>query len=408
MSYFQIDFNIPEGNSPDHHRHASQYVDQPKICLRGDGTPVIFYRGSAPDFTAVANRGYTAVYAQIALSDGAQPGGTMGGGYSFNNQACHVVGLGPDANNTGQGANNVHYYDAIVDEYDRAIVVATLDDQQTSGSPAQTFASRQTYVTTFDTNKTLADQYSTTTGLGTTRVLLKAPVYDGTTETRYLDPRYKDIQITTNGQGEIHIVLGFRLTGGDDNRVGAVYRDASKQEASGIAPQQWATVSHTETNSLYDGGYAEQSTTPDWSGGGSLNSPTTPVNEITHFMHVWLPSIEFDQNPSADDWVIRSMNIRWLSVPSLNYDATTGWQPVGSAQSLAGNEDFVHFAPQLRYQRFWGFNASELDLTWLTNENSWYTTQHEGSRLFMPSTGGVSFAFGGSVGQGIPGYPSGV
>ena len=79
----------------------------------------------------------------------------------------------------------------------------------------------------------------------------------------------------------------------------------------------------------------------------------------------------------------------------------------GSAQTLAGNEDFTHFAPQLRYQRFWGFNTNELDLIWMTNEQSWMVTQHEGSRLYMPSVGGVSFAFGGSVGQGIPGYPSG-
>jgi hypothetical protein len=47
-------------------------------------------------------------------------------------------------------------------------------------------------------------------------------------------------------------------------------------------------------------------------------------------------------------------------------------------------------------------------LMWLTNEQAWKVTPHEGSRLFMPSVGGVSFQFGGDVGQGIPGYPSGV
>ena len=398
---------ITEGNSPTQSRHSVQYVDSPKICLRSDDVPIVFYRGSAPDFMT-ANRRYSAVYVNYGRTSSAGPGGTSAGGFTFENDACHVVGLGPDSNNSGQGANNVHYYDAIIDERDRGVVVATLDDSQTGGTPSQTFAPRQTYITTFDTRVQPADQYTTTDGLGTTRVLLKAPVYDGTTETRYLDPKYRDIVLTTNGSGELHIILGFLLTGEDSGRVGATFRDADGGTESGIAPLQWAATPNTEdaATAMYSGGYAEQSTTPDWSDGSPLNAPATPA-PFSHFMHIWLPSIEFDQDSSADDFVIRSMNMRWLSVPSLQYDATLGWQPVGSAQTLAGNEDFTHFAPQLRYQRFWGFNTNELDLIWMTNEQSWMVSQHEGSRLYMPSVGGVSFAFGGSVGQGIPGYPNG-
>jgi len=402
-----IQQTIPDANISTSSRHAVQDIDSPKVCLRSDDTPVVFYRGASPTFTT-ANRRYSAVYVNYGQTSGGTTG-TSAGGFDFSNNACHVVGLGPDANNSGQGANHVHFYDAIIDEADRVIVVATLDDATSGGTPTQSYASRQTYLTHFDGKTQPADQYTSTNGLGVTRVLLKAPVYDGTTETRYLDPKYRDIVLTTNGSGELHIILGFLLTGEDAGRVGATFRDADGGTESGIAPLQWPAVPDTEdaATAMYAGGYAEQSTTPDWSDGGTYNAPASPA-PFSHFMHLWLPSIEFDQNPSADDWVIRSLNMRWLSVPSLQYDATLGWQPIGSAQTGSGEEDFTHFAPQLRYQRWWGFNTNELDLIWLTNEQSWMVTPHEGSRLFMPSVGGVSFQFGGDVGQGIPGYPSGV
>ena len=402
-------FSDVNANNPSSSNHAVQYADTPKVALRSDDTPLVFYRGSCPDYV-IGFRRYSAVYVNYGQTSSAGPGGTSAGGFTFTNtKACHVVGLGPDANNTWQAGSGVHFFDAIIDERDRVIVVATLDDATTGGTPSQSYASRQTFLTFFDSQVQPASQYSTTNGLGVNRVLLKAPVYDGTTETRYLDPKYRDIVLTTNGSGELHIVLGFLLTGEDSGRVGATFRDADGGTESAITPLQWAATPDTEdaATAMYSGGYAEQSTTPDWSDGGTYNTPASPT-PFSHFMHIWLPSIEFDQDSSADDYVIRSMNMRWLSVPSLQYDATLGWQPVGSAQTQAGEEDFTHFAPQLRYQRWWGFNTNELDLMWLTNEQAWKVTPHEGSRLFMPSVGGVSFQFGGDVGQGIPGYPSGV
>ena len=124
-------------------------------------------------------------------------------------------------------------------------------------------------------------------------------------------------------------------------------------------------------------------------------------------MEVWMPTFEFSQDGTQADEVLRSINIRWLSVPSMNYDSTNGWQPVGSAQSMNGHEDFTHTNPQLRSQRFWGFDASELDLKWATNELSWMNTMHGGARLYYPYLGGsfTTVGEGDTTGAGIAGWP---
>ena len=73
---------------------------------------------------------------------------------------------------------------------------------------------------------------------------------------------------------------------------------------------------------------------------------------------------------------------------------------------MGGQEDFPHYGAQLRYQRFWGHNASDLDMAWLTNELSWLQSQHEQSRLIHPF--GMSAMYGffdePTEGIGIPGY----
>ena len=142
----------------------------------------------------------------------------------------------------------------------------------------------------------------------------------------------------------------------------------------------------------------------EWAQGGTNNTPLT--GSITHFMEVWMPTFEFSQAAGADE-VLRSINIRWLSVPSMNYNSTDGWFPVGSGQSLTGHEDFTHTNPQLRYQRFWGFDAGELDLKWQTNEMSWMNTPHGGSQLYYPYSGGsfVTVGEGEILGDGVAGWP---
>jgi len=386
--------------------HFSNFNCWPKVTLRSDNTPVVFYWGLASSDFSDADRRDGAIYVNIGE-------GGVGGTYSFSeSKCCHVVGLAPDSRNTNTG-KPVHYYDAIVDENDKAVVVAIKKDRQTANG--QTWANRQTLMTRFDSRLPLVGQYSSINGLGDTRTLFMGPTYNGVSEGRYIDTFYENPTLTTNGAGEYHLVMGFTMTGSNPALFGLVNRDAAGVEQSALAPLQWPSTPLTVDGTppvQYRGGYAQPSTSPAWP---EIDTPPYPAyangttKSMRHLQHIWFPSYEFDDDATAPDRVIRSINVRWLSVPSMRYDQTVGWVPIGSAQTLAGNEDFPHLASQIRYQRFWGFDAGEVDLSWKTNELSWFTTPHAGSKLFHPSDGGVAFNFQSTAtGEGIQGFPSGV
>ena len=398
--------------------HYTTYNEYPKVMLRGDDTPVITYLG-APISGFTSTRTNSAVYVNIGQSPSG--GNDPSGRFVFDTTKCyHVSGVGPDSRNTLDTSEPVSEYDALVDERDRVVVLSLKNDRQSAGSPSRSFARRQTLLTVFDARKSLSSQYTATNGLGDTRTLFILPKYDGTTETRALDTFYRGPQITTNGKGEYHIIMGFvgaafGVSGASD-QMGATFRDTAQQVESAIGPLQWpATPTGDLTGASetpYIGGFKAPSEAPRWP---QLIEPPYPwyadsFGLMRHLLHAWLPSIEFDDDSSATDRVIRSVNIRWLSVPSLRYDSSiSSWVPVGSAQTLAGEEDFPHFGQQMRYQRYWGFDASEIDLRWATNELSWFRTPHAGSRLFFPGGGGVQMTPGEGIGtgEGIPGYPDG-
>lgn len=401
------DTSNDEMNNPANSSHIVNQPSHPKVCLRSDDVPVVFFLGYAGTSAHSGTRNKTAVYANIGEV------GT-GGRIQFNTgKVCHVLGLPPDSKNTNT-RTDIHQYDSIIDENDRAITVGIRDDRATANG--QTWASRHTLINKFNTRIPFAEQYTATDGLGDTRTLFKAPQYDGTTELRYVDTYLQEPTLTTNGKGEYHLVMRFTMTGQDEGRVGATFRDQDLLIESAVHPLQWAGTPLTGSgNTLYTGGYASVSGSPDWTGQVAGGRTPTYANGITrthtHFMHIWFPSYEFDDDVSADDRVVRSINLRWLSVPSMRYDATLGFQPVGSAQTIAGQEDFPHLYPQIRYQRFWGYDASEIDLTWKTNELSWYRTPHYASSLYLPNLGGVAMSPAGdlgSVGMGIQGFPNGV
>ena len=382
-------FVVASDNSDAGTSHGVIDCDNPKVCLLGDDTPFVFFRaGAAAESATLGDRANDAIYVNIGRNDtGAYD---PAGRYRFNgNLAMHAIGV----HGTAQyPSTKVIYYDAIIDERDRAFITVVKDDN-----------GRRVLMNSFDASLPLTDQYTTAKGLGLTKALF---IPKNTT----VRPNYQHITTTTNGKGEVHMILGFTLSG-DVEQATAIYRDGITEAT--IAPLQWATTPASDSTAtppaaMSDGGGYEAPVSAsdyEWPDGGTHLTPTTGT--ITHFMEVWMPTFEFSQDVSDPDEVLRSINIRWLSVPSLNYDATNGWFPVGSAQSLNGHEDFTHTNPQLRYQRYWGFDAGELDLRWATNEQSWMNTPHGGSRVYFPYAGGSFTTVGeGEIeGDGIAGWP---
>ena len=391
--------------------HYTTFNQEPKIVLRGDNVPLVFYRGKPMDTFATVNRRHDAIYCNI----GKAPSGNNdpSGAFVFDpTTPCHVVGLRPDSKNPMEDFN-VQYYDAIIDEKDIAYVVSTKNDYDFTDAHAP----RQTLMTFFDTNKTFAEQYTTTDGLGTHLTIWQGKEYTTAGDAK-VDSNYRDLTLTTNGKGEIHLIMTFTMTGDDPDRFGETFRDAATPQVrqSALAPLQWAATPSGDLTGVsetpYIGGFVKPTISPNWT--GQITPPMPPYKatnpnrrEHNHIMHIWIPSVEFD----ATNHVLRSMNIRWLSVPSIRWDNTAqSWIPVGSAQTMAGEEDFPHHSPQIRYQRFWGFDASELDLRWHTNELSWYRTNTVGSDVYFPSAGGVQMQLGTGQesGQGVAGFPNGL
>jgi len=379
VSKFMSDTTDATMNQQSAGPHAVQFCDHPKICLRGDNVPVVFWRGASPDFVTSSRR-KDAIYANRG-TESTSKNSPLGRIEFSTDEAFCVVGFAPTDDKNSIPNSDVLYYDAIIDERDRAFVTAIKESNGTYERP--------TFVTMFYANQTLTEQYSAAFGLGTTRTLFVADAQGGVGN--YLS----DVTMTTNGKGEIHMVFAFTLVGGVP--LGKVYRDSAAPLAtqSAIAPLQAPAtpVSPLDESTAgdgvaYSGGY-DPPTSQDWPDGGTWPSAEVggQQGKNKHFLEVWMPSFEWDQASSADHWVIRSINIRWLSTPSMNYNATDGWFPAGASAGISGAEDFPHFAPQLRYQRFWGYDSGALDLKWNTNELSWRGTPLPQGRLMMPGSG---------------------
>ena len=368
--------------------HKVTDCDKPKVCLIGNDTPMVFYRGgAAAAASTLGDRAHNAIYANVGRNETGSY--DPAGRFIFDlSKAIHVVGV---QNAAQYPTQNVIYYDAIIDESNRAYVTIIKDD-----------AGRTVLINSFNAAVPFSKQYTSANGLGVTKALFIP-------KNATVRPDYQHMTMTTNGKGELHMILGFTLAGADADRiVGGLFRDGVTDAT--IAPLQWATTpasdaSTTPPAAKGDGGGYVVTGDGDWPDGGTFLEPST--GKVTHFMEVWMPTFEFSQDATEADEVLRSINVRWLSVPSMNYDSTNGWYPVGSAQSMNGHEDFTHTNPQLRNQRFWGFDASELDLKWATNELSWMNTMHGGARLYYPYLGGsfTTVGEGDTTGLGVAGWP---
>ena len=370
--------------------HSVRNNDYPKICLRGDNVPVFFWRGCS-ELTTEPNRNKAAVYVNVGRAGTAT--NDPSGRFSFSKTGSYqALGLEPMLGVHTLSTYGVTYYDAIIDERNRAQVVAIADNS--------------ILLSIFDAADSLSNQYTATEGLGMARLLYRTKAGTGHTVT--------EPTLTTDGEGNIHLVLAHGLGApGDAAWLGAVYRDVSAPiEDNALWPVQWPGIPAVDyakpggAASPGSGGYggsSAQAIFPQQTG----SAGTIPQSgAVRHHLEIWWPSLEFDHDVAATDMVLRSINTRWLSVPSLSFDATNGWTPIGSAQTLGGHEDFPHYGAQLRYQRFWGHNSADLDMAWLTNELSWVQSMHEQSRLIHPF--GMSAMYGffdePTEGIGIPGY----
>ena len=376
------------------------YCDMPKICLRGDGVPVVFYRGDPTANYTTAARRFTAIYVNRGAEGTSSD--SMGRIKFDTSQAVSNLGyvLSGDVNSTP--ATDVIYYDAIIDEKDRAYTTGIWGNDSTYH--------RATQVNTFNTRQDFLEQYTTAKGLGTTRTLYATTVASNTLS--YLS----DITMTSNGDGQIHMIFGFSLQGATPKGKATRTTNTTQSIISPLqvpaTPVSPMDATQPGDGTIYDGGYTNAMTHQNFSTGGNYSSSLKDwEGQNKHFLEVWMPSFEWSQAGSDDHWVIRSVNMRWLSVPGLGFDSTNGWFPTGAASGIAGTETFPHQAPQLRYQRYNGFNASSLDLAWLTNEMSWNKTPLPQSSLYLPG-GGTQYVnpadetnAGGTTADEIPGYP---
>lgn len=372
-------------------------VDKPKVMLRSDSVPLVTYRGAQAANTDVTRR-VTAVF--INISDGLTTSDSL---YSFaGNLSKPIAGLNPSADTTISTNPNdgIRFYDSVIDEQDRVWTVSVLSTDTSgqingSGEPNPYL----TRVNTLEAKQPLASQYdSSSKGLGFSTTLFHAP--PTTTGDKGLDAGFHSPTISTDGNGAIHVVACARYsrtysasqtTSGSDALVNSpLLRLPSRghspyplQAPSVKAGDQ--SLATAQSNLSTEGGYGPETSTIEaevdgWTGIQShLNT-----YHYEHLIEMWWQGNEYS-TPSSGEWVIRNLNFRWLSVPSMRYNSTTSsFVPLGQADTISGNEDFTHTAPQLRAQRFHGFDASYLDLSWLTNERSWQVTPHKQARAMYP------------------------
>lgn len=293
---------------------TSGRIDSPKLALRGDDIPFIFFRKDN-------NTANAKVYACQ---------GDLGSG------TVHTFGSPLYLHEND--ADVCEWYDAIINEEDRIYVVCKL-------SKVDDIVANDVMITAMNARDVLS---STTKTVKHIFHPISGDPFD-----------MSDMTMTTNGEGNIHIVVRWRSN--------LEYTTVPTPEVDGAAPLSWPAVIDPAPLTI-------AGTSGVWT-------------QRSHFMEIWLPSFEFDAATASEN-VIRSMNVRWLSVPSMKTDGTE-WTILGAAETLAGSEDFTHDAPQLRYQRFWGHNAADLDLAWTTNPLAWYRTPHAGSSLYWPWSGAL-------------------
>ena len=244
------------------------------------------------------------------------------------------------------------------------------------------------YIVSWNTKKDWTKRFVSTKGMSP--MGLSATSIDRSYSYRYMTTTISD-------NDELHMVFGFTIP---DASLGDPRITTLANRAGTAAPFQWAG---TPSSAQLEGFSQSLASWPT----GGLNQSLN-LGARLHFMEMFIPTSEISQAIGAFSTVARDVNLRFLSVPSMIRDTDGGvkFAPASSAQTMAGHEDFTHAAPQLRYQQYNGHNAGEIDLRWTTNELSWYSTPHFGSKLYYPFVGGATMSIGENTatGEGIAGW----
>jgi len=369
--------------------HYTYDCDKPKVCLQGDDFPVVFYRGANYNLgnnynfaTAYGNLSHTSIYANYGkvIKDL-----TPSGRFEFDRENATII-LGA---NTDFAGNPITYYDAVIDTDDIAYVTGW----QSGGS-----AEYSSYIVSWKTKEDWSKRFVSGSGMSYMSLVNQSRdgIYAG------LNYQYRYMTTTISDKDELHMVFGFtipRINTGNPRVFTGTGTQAT--QAGTATPFQWVG---TPSSAQLEG--FDENITMSWPDGG-LNV-SIAHGERVHFMELFIPTVEVSKPSGSFSSVARDVNLRFLSVPSMAYDSRTGkYSPASSAQTMAGHEDFTHSSPQLRYQKFHGHNAGEIDLRWTTNELSWYSTPHFGSKLYYPFVGGATMSIGENTntGEGIAGWP---
>ena len=328
-------------------------AEEPRIHLLGDNTPLIVWGGTDPE--SAADRARKAVYANIATK---QPSSV---GWSFDPaSSCMVVGLPPYQDFSPTQNVGVSSWDSVVDNNDKLNILAIIEEIDAAD------VRRVVQLAVLDTDTSVFNQYSQTTGCGR-----HVMVYHHTDAAgRQFDTGFNNVTLAVDHENNIHAVMeAFSVAhqGSDTHATGETFR-----AGGGVAS---AYPLNYPGQMSADADAYEKGSETNW---GNWEISSAFQKNMPHLIEMWWPAVEVS---TSTETVLRSLNTRWLSVPSSSWDSTQGFQPVSTASTIAGSEMFPHRLPVLRQQRFHAYSTS-LDLTWTTDYTAIYRTSHPASKLY--------------------------
>jgi len=340
----------------------------PRLHLTSDNVPVIVWGGY--DQEAITDRANHAVWANMATVTQSQ--------YTFSeDDGCVILGMQDTSSNWTPvaGWKGIQYWDSIIDNNEMVHVVGSIN----YGPAAAPLPKMVIYeARTFRTDSTPRSQFNINYGVGPSIVIMDW--YSGASRTP--EPNWTQISLTCDHNNTIHAVVCMEHYTTSPDQQDTAFQGATDR-AQGPNDKTAYPLDYPGTPSPDANAYDKS----DESENVGLFEPSSPgaisTVQSSHLIELWWPAYEISTTATGGtSGVLRSLNMRWLSVPGLSWDKESGWTPVSNADSGAGSEDFPHLYPQLRYQKHHGY-SSDMDLTWQTDMLAVYQTQYSGSGLYF-------------------------